>query len=214
MMHSEYFILDLLQGRINVDGEDIRLRQYPLDRNLMPCLTIDTSAGEPVVKHKYTSDKQGYDIILTEHRATPKINVWCLDEDTRQEIIQQVSNLIYQAMSFHCTYCSNYDNGECMPLETECYAQEYENFSRGNKGQCPLLTHEGETLPYQSVFDKHGVILKSFRHDPAYDLDELEEKEAILRSVIELSFNYKKSHYIGGVIPENLINETEVINYD
>lgn len=214
MMRSEYFILDLLQGRILVDGEDIRLRQYPLDRNFMPCLTIDTSAGEPVVRHKYTSDENGYDIILTEHRATPKINVWCLDEDTRQEIIRQVSELIYMAMSFHCTYCSNYQDGECMPLEIGCYAEEYTDFNRGNKGQCPLINRDGDTLPYQSVFDKHGVILKSFSHDPAYDLDELGEKEAILRSIIGLSFNYKEVHYIGGVKPENVVNETEVINYD
>ena len=209
-MHKmEYFILDILQGKLNIDGMDVRLIQAPPQYNNIPCLTIDNSAGTPILnsnKRNITINGRRQEVIETLYEADLRLDIWCLDEETRQSLIEQVMTCFYKALSDHHEYCTSYQDGQCTPLSQPCLVElpEYALDKRAMKKQCPC-PHE---LPYENLWTKYHIDMTTFTINPPYDLDELNETEPILRSRFNIRFNYTDYYIIGGKISETITNET------
>ena len=206
-MHKmEYFILDVLQGRLcDVNGESVRLIQAPPQYNNIPTITIDNSAGTSILnsnKTNITFDGRRQEAIITEYEADLRLDIWALKETTRQTLINQITECFMKALSDHYTYCTSYNNGTC-----ECIVEtpEYALDKRAIKIQCPT-PHD---LPYEILWTKYNIDPASFTLTPAYDLDELNETEPVLRSRIDISFNYTDYYIIGGKTSQNIRNQTE-----
>ena len=206
MMKMEHFILDVLQGRLtDVNGESVRLIQAPPQYNNIPTITIDNSAGTSILnsnKTNITFDGRRQEAIITEYEADLRLDIWALKETTRQTLINQITECFMKALSDHYTYCTSYNNGTC-----ECIVEtpEYAHDKRAIKKQCPT-PHD---LPYENLWTKYNIDLASFTLTPAYDLDELNETEPVLRSRIDISFNYTDYYIIGGKTSQNIRNQTE-----
>lgn len=204
-MKMEYFILDVLQGRLTVDDDSVRLIQAPPQYNNIPCLTIDNSVGSRVLqsnKRNITINNTRQEAIETEYEADLRLDIWALTEKQRQSLINQVTECFYQALSDHYQYCTSYMNETC-----ECIVDlpEYALDKRAIKKQCPVP----DTYPYENLWTKHHIDQQTFTISTPYNLDELNETEPILRTRFDISFNYKDYYVIGGKISNNITNETE-----
>ena len=211
-MHKmEFFILDVLQGRLtDVNGESVRLIQAPPQYNNMPTLTIDNSAGTHTLnsnKTNITVNNRRQEAIVTEYETDLRLDIWALSEEDRQTLIEQVETCFYMALSDHYQYCSRYSDGDCETLESSCLAtsNDYALDKRAIKHQCPCPTR----LNYENLWTKYNIDPASFTLTPAYDLDELNETKPILRSRIDISFNYTDYYIIGGKTSQNIRNQTE-----
>ena len=153
-------------------------------------------------KTNITFDGRRQEAIITEYEADLRLDIWALKETTRQTLINQITECFMKALSDHYTYCTSYNNGTC-----ECIVEnpEYQHDKRACKGQCPT-PHD---LPYENLWTKYNIDLASFTLTPAYDLDELNETEPVLRSRIDISFNYTDYYIIGGKTSQNIRNQTE-----
>lgn len=210
MMKMEQFILDVLQGRLSVDGESVRLIQSPPQYNNMPTVTIDNSAGARILnsnKYNIPVDNRMQEAIVTEYEIDLRVDIWALTEDQRQSLINQVQVCFMKALSDHYEYCTSYNDGTCTPREADCLVDlpEYATDKRAVKKQCPCP----QELPYQNLWSKHHIDMTTFTINPAYDLDELNETEPVLRSRFDISFNYKDCYIIGGKTSQDILNKTE-----
>jgi hypothetical protein len=217
-------ILHMLQGRVILaDNTDVRIvkREYPIDKT--PCITMDNSAGTSVIqKHvidkdcKLPSTHPQYDqqhpdklvsqqVIREEHNITVDLNIWCDDEDSREEITDLISKLFYQVQSDYYQFCTNYNAGQCTYLETSCKVTD--STMRGVKGQCPKPVD----YHYENIFTRFDIIRNTFDVAPAFDLDDLTTNPPIRRSIIRVSFNYYDYYIIGGAISQNLTINEELI---
>ena len=206
MIEPENFILDCLQGRLtDSEGNPVRLIQSPPQYNNIPCLTIDNSAGAVILDRNKINkliDGEPQEVIETKYDIDIRLDIWCLDEDTRQTLIDQLQVCFFKAISDHYTYCTAYMDGSC-----ECVLEngEYELDKRGSKSQCPCPNQ----LPYENLFTKYNIDLQTFNISLPYDLDELEESEAILRTRFNISFDWTDYYIIGGITSKSLSNNIE-----
>lgn len=206
MMKMEYFILDVLQNKLtDINGEPVRLIQAPPQYNNVPCLTIDNSAGTRTLnsnKSNILVDNRMQEVIHTLYETDLRLDIWALTEQTRQSLIEQVQLCFNKALSDHYEYCTSYNNKTC-----ECIVEqpEYAHDKRAVKKQCPCP----KELPYENLWTKYHIDITTFTLNPAYDIDELNETEPILRSRFDISFNYEDYYVIGGTTSENLLNKTE-----
>lgn len=206
MIEPENFVLDVLQGKLtDTEGNPVRLIQHPPQYNNIPCLTIDNSAGAVILdgnKINRLIDGEPREVIETKYDIDIRLDIWALNEDDRQTLINQVRFCFFKAMSDHYTYCTAYMNGSC-----ECVVEngEYETDKRGSKYQCPLPLN----FPYENLFTKYNIDLQTFNISLPYDLDELEESEAILRTRFNISFDWTDYYIIGGITSKSLSNNIE-----
>lgn len=211
MIKPEFFILDVLQGKLtDTEGNPVRLIQNPPAYNNMPTLTIDTSASNAVLesnKTNITINGERQEVIETVYEADLRIDIWCLDEDTRETLIDQVMLCFNRALSDYYHYCSNYCDGECSTLNNSCLVDlpEYAYDKRAIKKQCP----KPKDLSYENLFTKYDIDLYTFSITPPYNLDDLEETEAILRTRFNISFDWTDYYIIGGIVSESLSNNIE-----
>jgi len=210
MMKMEKFILEVLQGKLKLGDEPVRLIQAPPQYNNVPCLTIDNSAGTRTLNSNKTNisvDGRMQEAIWTLYEIDLRIDIWALTENTRQSLIEQVQLCFNKALSDHYEYCTSYDDGTCTPLDQDCLVDlpEYANDKRAVKKQCPCP----KELPYENLWTKYHIDITTFTLNPAYDIDELNETEPILRSRFDISFNYEDYYVIGGTTSENILNKTE-----
>ena len=145
--------------------------------------------------------------ITTLYEIDLRLDIWALTEDTRQTLIEQVQTCFNKALSDNYEYCTSYNDGTCTPLEQECLVDlpEYKTDKRAVKKQCPCPNE----LPYQNLWSKYHIDITTFTLNPAYDLDELNETEPVLRSRFDISFNYKDCYVIGGKTSQTISNKTE-----
>jgi hypothetical protein len=175
----------------------------------MPTLTIDNSASNAVLnsnKTNITINGERQEVIETLYDADLRIDIWCLDEETRQILIDQVMLCFNRALSDYYQYCTNYCDGKCSTLNDICLVDlpEYEYDKRAIKKQCP----KAQELSYENLFTKYDIDLYTFSISPPYDLDELEESEAILRSRFNISFEWTDYYVIGGKTSHDIKNKT------
>lgn len=211
MIEPENFILDVLQGRLNdSEGNPVRLIQSPPQYNNIPTLTIDNSAGAVILDRNKINrliDGEPREVIETKYDIDIRLDIWCLDEDTRQTLIDQVMLCFNRALSDYYHYCSNYCDGECSTLNNSCLVDlpEYAYDKRAIKKQCP----KPQELFYENLFTKYNIDLQTFNISLPYDLDELEESEAILRTRFNISFDWTDYYIIGGITSKSLSNNIE-----
>ena len=137
-------------------------------------------------------------VIREERNITLNLNIWCDDEDQRDEITRKISTLFYQIQSDHYTFCQQYNNGNCTYLNKSCAVDN--TTARGIKNQCP----KPQEYHYQNLFNAYDIIRASFDVAPAFILDDLTTSTPVLRSIIQVSFSYYEYYNIGGAVSENL----------
>ena len=217
-------IIRMLQGRVILeDSTDVRIvkRDYPIDKT--PCITIDNSSGTAVIQKNITykdfripEDHPQYDkdnpnktisqqVIREERNITLDLNVWCDDEDERDEISEKIRQLLYQVQSDHYTFCKNYNNGNCTFLEGSCQVDN--TTMRGVKGQCP----KPKDYHYENIFNTFDIIRATFDVAPPYIFDDLTTNPPTLRSIIRVSFSYYNYYNIGGAVSKTLNVNEELI---
>lgn len=217
-------IIRMLQGKIILNnGTDVRIvkRTYPIDKT--PCITIDNSSGTSIIQKHITNkdyiipeDHPQYDesnpnqtisqqVIREERSINLELNVWCDDEDEREEICEKIATLFYQVQSDYYKFCNNYNNGECNTLKEPCKVNDYS--FRGVKHQCP----KPKEYNYTNLFTVYDIIRATFDVAPAYILDDLTTNPPVLRSIIEVSFSYFEYYRIGGAVSNNLIVDEELL---
>ena len=214
----------MLQGKIILtDSTDVRIvkRDYPIDKT--PCVTIDDSGGTAIInKHitnkdylipnthpQYDKDNPNQTIsqqVIREERSIDlDLNVWCDDEDQRDEITNKIQELFYQIQSDHYKFCQQYNDGNCTYLSGSCRVNN--TTARGIKGQCP----KPKEYHYQNLFNAYDIIRPSFDVAPPYILDDLTTTPPVLRSIIRVSFSYYEFYNIGGAVSENLHVDEELV---
>lgn len=206
MIEPEKFVLDVLQGRLNDStGNPVRLIQQPPQYNNIPTITIDNSAGAEILSQNRQNiiiDEEPQEVIETKYDIDIRLDIWALNEDDRQTLIDQVQVCFFKAISDHYTYCTSYMDGSC---DCVVNATEYELDKRAIKNQCPLP----QTLPYENLFTKYNIDLQTFNLSLPYNLDELEETETILRTRFNIRFDWTDYYFIGGLVSKSLSNKME-----
>lgn len=217
-------IIQMLQGKIILtDSTDVRIvkRTYPIDKT--PCITIDNSSGTAIInKHvtnkdyliptthpQYDKDNPNQTIsqqIIREERSIVlDLNIWCDDEDQRDEITDLISKLFFQIQSDHYKFCQQYQDGNCNYLSGSCRVNV--NSPRGIKNQCP----DPKKYHYKNIFNAYDIIRQSFDVAPPYILDDLTTTPPVLRSIVRVSFSYYDYYVIGGAVSENLNVDEELL---
>ena len=216
-------IIRILQGKVILrDGTDVRVvkREYPIDKT--PCITIDNSSGTAVIQKNITnkeyiipsnhpqydsqnpSKKISQQVIREERNITLELNVWCDNEDQREEICDKIRELFYKVQADHYTYCANYNSGNCTYLKTTC---KVDTSPRGIKGQCP----KPREYHYKNIFTIFDIIRATFDVAPSYILDDLTTTPPTLRSIITVSFSYYDYYNIGGGANKGITVNEELI---
>lgn len=217
-------IIEILQGRIILeDSTDVRIvkREYPIDKT--PCVTMDNSGGTAIIQkhitnkdYRLSESHPQYDpnnpektisqqVIREERSIDVELNVWCDDEDQREEICNKIADLFYKVQSDHYTFCQNYNNGNCLTLDNECAVTQLSY--RGIKSQCP----KPKEYHYKNIFNTYDIIRASFDVAPSYILDDLTTTPPVLRSIITVSFSYYEYYNIGGAVSEHLHVDEELL---
>ena len=206
MIKPEKFLLSVLQGRLtDNDGNEVRLIQTPPNYNNIPTLTIDNSAGAAILsrnKNNILIDDEPQEVIETLFDVDIRLDIWASSEDDRQCLIEQVQDCFFKALADHYTYCTSYMNESCDCVVND---SEYEFDKRAVKGQCPCPRE----LPYENLFTKYNIDVQTFNLSLPYNLDELEESEAILRTRFNIRFEWTDYYVIGGITSKSVSNITE-----
>ncbi len=206
-------IIQMLQGKIILnDDRDVRIikREYPIDRT--PCITMDDSGGTGLIQKHITNkdylidgEVKSQQVIREQRQITINLNVWCDDEDDRDEITDKILTTFYEIQSDYYTHCTNYNDGECTGIGDDCQVDA--GSFRGVKGQCPKPHEYG----YRNLFTAFDIIRSSFDAEPTYILDDTTTQPPKRRSIIKVSFMYYTYHKIGGAITNNITFDEEVL---
>ena len=225
MIKPIYAIIKILQGKIILnDGTDVRIvkRDYPIDKT--PCITIDNSGGTAIIKKHVTNkdyilspEHPQYDesnptktisqqVIREERSISMELNIWCDNEDERDEITDKIQEVFYQVQSDHYKFCNNYTNGNCKFLNRSCEATSQDSM-RGIKNQCP----KPYDYHYQNIFKTYDIIRATFDVAPPYILDDITTTPPVLRSIMDVSFCYYDYYRIGGAVSDTLFVDEELL---
>jgi hypothetical protein len=193
MNNLEGYLVELLQGRINVDGEAVPVvKQFSQSSN-RPVLTLDLSPG---VSTNHVYNDPGSNQVMYERHATVNINVWCDTEEQRAELTRKILYLFQLEQDYHYAYCTQYRaNGEyCRHLGGKCKAVD----TRNNRCPSPYL------YEYQGLRERWSIIPGTLNVEPPFDLDDLSDHPPLLRSIIRCEAQYTMS--LGECSPVESIN--------
>ena len=187
----EKVFIDLLRNHLCVSNDKIYAgnRYRPID--MTPCVNL-LLADETFIRRRYVEfNNQQY--IQQYYDAELWINIWCNAEEEREQLIQDITLRINQALANHYTTCHNFqiEGNICSITDETCEALTSHN-TRANKNQCPDLTK------YKSFFNYCHIPKRTFKINSITDLDELEPSESVLRSIFKLNMNYHTYYNIGG----------------
>lgn len=209
----------ILWGNIELNGKNIPVvkRTYPYDK--IPCVTVDDSGGSAFIDRLITNEKYPvptthpqYDKndpfkklpqqVLREYWETNlTINVWCNEEDEREEITNIIQKLFKEAQSDHYKFCDNYRDGHCTYLDTPCHAEHFTKLNaRIAKNQCPKPL----IYNYKNVFTTYNLIRASFYLGQPYSTEDFSKDEVVLRNMMKLHTGYYTDHIIGGIVSTKL----------
>jgi hypothetical protein len=215
----------VLWGNVDLDGELVPVikRSYPYDRT--PCITVDDSGASTfinrhIITEKYPLQKghplydpedpfkKEYQQVLREiWQVSLNINVWT-DTITEQDTLNdKIIKLFHLAQSDHYLFCDQYHDGNCSYMDNTCYAQHFQESTRGIKCQCPNPSVYG----YKNIFTTYNLYRDSFHVDQPFNLDDTSKDNIIYRSVIKLHTAYYTDHIIGGLTQNKVIFKKEEI---
>ena len=155
---------------------------------------------------KKSSKTISQQVIREERSIDIDLNIWCDNEEERDEITDKISELFYQVQSDHYQFCKNYLNGNCQFLDRSCEATN-PNSMRGIKKQCP----KPKEYHYQNIFNTYDIIRATFDVAPPYILDDLTTTPPVRRSIIRVSFTYYDYYNIGGAVSKELTVNGELL---
>lgn len=193
----------ILKGRIKINDEKIKVIHRLKSRDQTPCITIE-QAAEIQMKRDYRTDATQR--VVIENNVEIWVNIWCDTEEERHTMISQIKRIFFEALANHFSLCSHYTEGQCEFLNRECEALNITN-GRTAKRQCPYPKEND----YTSWFKEHHIIKNSFKLSGVQDMDELDIADPVLRTLIKFDLNYINSHDMGGLIPEDLIFDEELL---
>ena len=201
-------ILYILRGNIIIDDKVVPVikRNYPLDKT--PCINIDDSASVTTTDKKIYNikDKEGipHQYLRTRHRTILNIHCWIDNENQREQITAQVTDLFTKAYLDHYQFCTQYDKetGQCNTLQTICPATEDgKHLYKSSKQKCPQPKKYG----YENIYTKYDLIKSTWDLQTPYSNDNTNTKPPTLHSIVRLNTEYYNYTLIGGITPKNLV---------
>jgi hypothetical protein len=172
----EWYIVDLLQGKLFHDGEKVEVVKQFSQHPTRPVITLDIQSvttqqvfNNPSLARKYY-----------EYKADININVWCDTERQRESLVQQITDCFYQEQTYHYRYCEQYSDGRCMTTGGNCTGVTNAHY------RCK----DPDTLGYSSLRYLHNIIPGTLVVDPPFELDDLSDHPPLLRSIFRCSAQY------------------------
>lgn len=220
MNRIKHAFLQVLQNNLKHDGKNVPVlvRDYPLDNT--PCITLSSQEGiekERVIENKLHSLNENHPLFDPENPekkysqeifyflklGSVIINIWTNDKNQKKSLIDQVKNLLYKAMFYNYQFCIQYNTETkiCKTTGEKCDVLTMFN-GRTVKERCPFpkeRKHEG-------LLYFHGAKPGSIKLRPEFDLDELDKKPPLLRTILKIDLKYYEEFNAGG----NPINSISV----
>lgn len=203
-------IIHILRGNVTLDGKTVPVikRNYPLDKT--PCINIDDSASTTTIRKQIYNKKtdKGNTQTLRIHRKTVlNIHLWCDNEQDREELSNQITQLFHMAWADHHYHCTNYDREtmQCKALETICPATtNQKHLYKSIKDKCPQPTEYG----YENIFTRYDLIKTAWDLQVPFSNDNTQTKPPTLHNIFKLNAEYYDYIPIGGMTSENLYIKT------
>jgi len=206
--------LRILQGKVIFDDDivPVVIKDYRYDAT--PCITIqgfNRDKGEhprQLIKVKralskthplYNEEKpkKRYPHLAESTRKSYEVqlNVWCNDERQREEIVDQVKQLLFLCRNSHYMFCMNYNNEthECRTLGSECKARLDMGY-HGLRGLCPK-PRDYHCCP---ILNHYNIIKNTIVISPDEEKDEHEHKPPLKRSIITIDLDYYEINVFDG----------------
>lgn len=172
----EWYIVDLLQGKLFHDGEKVEVVKQFNQHPRRPVVTLDIQSvttqqifNNPSLARKYY-----------EYKADININVWCDTERQRESLVQQIMDCFYQEQTYHYRYCEQYSDGRCLTNGASCTGVTNVHY------RCK----DPDNLGYSSLRYRHNIIPRTLVVDPPFELDEVADHPPLLRSILRCSAQY------------------------
>lgn len=202
--------LNLLQNKIILDDDivPVIIKDYWAD--MTPCVTITGFSRDKGRYHRQqrtvyqplppthrlydeTDPNKKYPFLAEYKRKEYEIqiNVWCNNEREREEIVNQINDLLFLARNHHYKFCVNYDEKtfKCKTIDEECKARTTHSL-RTPIGQCPTPVKLG----YCNIFKSVGILPNTIHISPDYERDEYDHKPPLKRTIIEINLDYFDRH--------------------
>ena len=198
--------LQLLQNRIIYDDDivPVVIKDYWYDTT--PCVTISgfsrdkgrynrqqrtifkpLSMDHPLYDEDNPDEKYPFLAEYQRKEYEIQLNIWCNNEREREEIVNQVREILFLARNHHYSCCINYDRDthNCMKLGEECKARTNTGY-KGLQGLCPAP----RMYEYCNIYKSNGVLINTIRISPDYEKDEYDHKPPLKRSIIVINLDY------------------------
>jgi hypothetical protein len=200
-------IIYILRNNVVLDDKIVPVikRNYPLDKT--PCINIDDSASVVTVdkriynkKNKDGEPRQYYRI----HRRTIlNIHCWCDNENQRENLNNQITDLFNKAYLDYYCFCTHYDKGtqKCESLDRICPTISKEkHLYKSSKGKCPQPLEYG----YENIFTRFDLIKSRWDLQVPFSNDNTNTKPPTLHSIFRLNAEYYDYVEIGGITIKDL----------
>ena len=202
----ESYIIDLLQNRIFYNDKPVQIYAKFMDAPQTPCMTLDMNTRvttESVRRIIDTTEKVYY-----YRNGTIDLNVWTDTPQMRENIINQIMTIFYDAQNDNYQFCTNYDKNtqQCYTTQTTCAAIN-DNCLRALKNLCP----DPEALNYENIATRHGLIHGGVNIEPPYYILDNSDTPPLYRAVLKVDAEYIDIANAGGQPTEELNNNIKII---
>lgn len=184
MNKFEQYLVELLQGNITYDNNNIEVRKQFSNEPSLPIITLDISPGI-TTQYMY----RGFDTkerLKYYRHANININIWCNTEDERESINNQILELYYKERNNHYMFCTQNTNNICGYDNNTCHTINNNTNYQAVKYRCP----DAETYGYESLATKYGLVHDTVLFELPFDMDETDKHPPLLRSIIRASSDY------------------------
>jgi hypothetical protein len=167
-------------------------RRYPEGEKLLN-LYLPLPSTHPLYDKSNPLKTYPQQVRRSKNNTTIQVNVWATTEQERYNINEQVNDLLWKLQSDYYKFCTNYTDGECSTLKTNCPATTINNHHT-IKGQCP----KPDDYNFTSLFMKYNIIRSSFDIEPEFNQDEYDTSQTIYRTIFKLNMDYYNYYILGG----------------
>ena len=199
-------ILYILRGNVKLDDRTIPVikRNYPLDKT--PCINIDDSASVVTVNKRIynrTINGQKKEYLRTHRKTILNIHLWCDNEQDRENLSNQITDLFNKAYLDHHQFCLKYDKetGTCNTLNTQCPTLTNDtHLYKSIKNKCPKPSEYG----YENIFTHYDLIKSAWDLQTPFSNDNTNTKPPTLHNIFRLNAEYYDYVEIGGINSKDL----------
>ena len=198
----------ILRKKIYLKGKEVPviIKDYPIDKT--PCITIDgmnrdygrrrrqqitvmypLQKSHPLYDENHPHRKYPHvaEYVVKDYEVY--IHVWCNTEEERELIVDQIYDSLFFCMNNHHHYCTRYNHKTkiCSTTGEECMAL-YDKGYHGLRGQCPNT----KKYRFENILTANNILMYSVHISPHYEDDDLDEREPLKHSVIEIPLKYQR----------------------